>query len=476
MAEKEMAIDQPLVPDSASPSLHRALGVWAATAFVVTNMVGTGIFTVPAFVRSATGNGLAALTIWAVGGLLSLCGAFCYAELATRMPEAGGEYYYVTRTYGRVWGFLSGWISFFVGFSAPIAVASLGAVAYSFRVLGLDPGASILGNSGITQGGVAAALLIAALALFHSTGVRPSGRLQTIIAGAVIGAIVILVIAGFSSGQGDWSGVVQGSEAPEGWWLALIPVSFAYSGWNAAAYLAGEAENPLRTLPRALIGGTLTVTILYLTLNLLFFYALPPEAWEQRNESEMIAIGALAASYLFGSAGSKFVSIIIALAIIGSVSAMTAVGPRVYYAMSRDGLAPAIFSRLGRRSGTPTIATLVQAILAVVLALTGTFGFLLTYVGSALLLFGGLTVASVYIVRRKSVSGSMPYFRVPGYPVTPAIFLALVVALWSYGLKREPEPTIAALATIVAGALVYFIGRSYGWLSDGTDRTSSNEK
>jgi basic amino acid/polyamine antiporter, APA family len=475
MAEKGMTIDQPLAPNSASHGLHRALGVWAATAFVVTNMVGTGIFTVPAFVRTATGNGLAALTVWAAGGLLSLCGAFCYAELATRMPEAGGEYHYVSRTFGRVWGFLSGWISFFVGFSAPIAVASLGAAAYSFKVLGLNPGAPIFGESGITQGGVAAAFLVAVLALFHSTGVRPSGRLQTTIAGLVIGAIVLLVIAGFSTGQGDWSGVTQGSEAPEGWWLALIPVSFAYSGWNAAAYLAGEANNPLRTLPRALIGGTLAVTTLYLALNLLFFYALPPEAWEPKDESDKIAIGALAASYLFGPAGTQVVSIIIALAIIGSVSAMTAVGPRVYYAMSRDGLAPAIFSRLGRR-GAPTVATLVQAILAMLLALTGAFGFLLTYVGSALLLFAGLTVASVYVVRRKSVSGSMPYFRVPGYPVTPAIFMTLVAVVWVYGLKREPEPTIAALATILAGALVYFIGRSYGWLSDGTDRTSSNEK
>jgi basic amino acid/polyamine antiporter, APA family len=467
MAEKEMTIDQPLVPDSAGPGLHRALGVWAATAFVVTNMVGTGIFTVPAFVRTATGNGLAALTVWAVGGLLSLCGALCYAELATRMPEAGGEYHYVTRTYGRLWGFLSGWISFFVGFSAPIAVASLGAAAYSFTVLGLNPGAPILGESGITQGGVAAACLVAVLALFHSSGVRPSGWLQTTIAALVIGAIVILVIAGFSTGQGDWRGVSEGSEeTPAGWWLAMIPVSFAYTGWNAAAYLAGEANNPIRTLPRALIGGTLAVTALYLALNLLFFYALPPEAWDATNESEKIGIGAVAARYLFGPVGEKFVGIIIAMAIIGSVSAMTAVGPRVYYAMSRDGLAPAIFSRLSQRSGAPTVATLVQASLAVLLALTGAFGFLLTYVGSALLLFSGLTVASVYVVRRKSVSGSMPYFRVPGYPVTPAIFLGLVVVVWVYGLRGDPEPTIAALATILAGALVFFIGRSYGWFSE----------
>jgi basic amino acid/polyamine antiporter, APA family len=470
MAEEEMTMDQPLASNPKPLGLHRDLGVWAATAFVVTNMVGTGIFTVPAFVKTTAGNGLAALAVWAVGGLLSLCGALCYAELATRMPEAGGEYHYVTRTYGRLWGFLSGWISFFVGFAAPIAVASLGAAAYSFSVLGMNPGAPILGNSGITQGAVVAAVMVAVLAIFHSSGVRPSGWLQTTIAALVIGAIIVLVIAGISTGQGDWHGVTQGPEAPDGWWLALIPVSFAYSGWNAAAYLAGEAHNPHRTLPRALIGGTLAVTTLYLALNLLFLYALPPEAWDITNESEKIPIGKIAASYLFGPAGAQVVSLIIAMAIIGSVSAMTAVGPRVYFAMSRDGLAPAIFSRLSRRSGAPIIATLVQAILAMILALTGAFGFLLTYVGSALLLFNGLTVASVYIVRRRSTAGSIPHFRVPGYPVTPAIFLALVVVVWVYGLIKEPEPTGAALATVVAGALVFFIGRSYGWISDGTEK------
>lgn len=466
MAEEELTIDQPLASGSRPVELHRDLGVWAATAFVVTNMVGTGIFTVPAFVKTTAGNGLAALAVWAVGGLLSLCGALCYAELATRMPEAGGEYHYVTRTYGRLWGFLSGWISFFVGFAAPIAVASLGAAAYSFSVLGKNPGAPFLGNSVITQGAVAAALLVIVLALFHTSGVRPSGRLQTTIAALVIGAIIVLVVAGVSTGQGDWHGVVQGAETPDGWWLALIPVSFAYSGWNAAAYLAGEAHNPQRTLPRALIGGTLAVTTLYLALNLLFLYALPADAWEMTSESEKIPIGKIAASYLFGPAGAQVVSVIIALAIIGSVSAMTAVGPRVYFAMSRDGLAPSFFSRLGRRSGAPIIATIVQAILAMILALTGAFGFLLTYVGSALLLFNGLTVASIYLVRSKSDSGSTQHFRVPGYPLTPAIFLALVVVVWVYGLRREPEPTIAALLTVVAGALVFFIGRSYGWIKE----------
>ncbi len=286
---------------------------------------------------------MAALGVWIVGAGLALSGALCYAELATRMPEAGGEYQYLNRVYGRLWGFLSGWMSFFVGFSASIAAASLGAVAYASVVFPKwSPSALLAEGWGISQDAMAAAILVAALGIFHSTGVRPSGRLQTIIAALVIGAIALFIIAGIGSGRGHWSGLTQGSEPTGLWWVALIQVSFAYSGWNAAAYLSGEVREPLRTLPRALIGGTLAVALLYLALNILFFYALPADSW-----TPTIAVGNIAAERLFGSVGAKWVSAIIALTIIGSVSAMTAAGPRVYYAMSRDNLAPAALSRPG---------------------------------------------------------------------------------------------------------------------------------
>jgi APA family basic amino acid/polyamine antiporter len=456
MAPVEKQADHP-----AGHGLRRALGVWGAAAFVVTSMVGTGIFTVPAFVRTTTGNGLAALGVWVVGAGLALSGALCYAELATRMPEAGGEYCYLNRVYGRLWGFLSGWMSFFVGFSASIAAAALGAVAYaSILVPTWDPGARVVEGSDITQGAVAAAVLVAALAIFHSTGVRPSGRLQTIIAGLVIGAIVLFIVIGISTGRGNWSGVTAGSKPTGLWWVALIQVSFAYSGWNAAAYLSGEVRNPLRTLPRSLIGGTLAVAALYLALNILFLYALPADAWQPT-----IAVGNTAAQILFGPIGGQVVSAIIALTIIGSVSAMTAAGPRVYYAMSRDKLAPAVFSRLGRHSHAPTIATLAQAIVSVTLALTGKFADLLTYAGSALLLFAGLTVAAVYLVPRERAADAPRTFRVPGYPITPAVFLVLTAVAWVHGLRESPVPTSAALATIVIGIVIYFICRACGWLN-----------
>lgn len=452
-----------LGPQQASQTLRRALGVAGATAFVVTNMVGTGIFTVPAVVRSSTGNGLATLGVWAAGAGLALCGALCYAELATRMPEAGGEYYYLTRTYGRLWGFLSGWISFFVGFSAAIAAAALGGVVYADALLtGWDAQQPLIDGLGITQGAAAAAALIILLTLFHASGVRLSGRLQTGIAAVVVGAILIFIISGLSTGAGDFSRISAGSETTGLWWVALLQVNFAYSGWNAAAYLGGETVNPRRTLPRALIGGTLIVAVLYLLLNMLFLYALPVEDWKPD-----IAVGKLAAERLFGASGATFVTAMITLMIIGSVSSMTAAGPRVYYAMARDGMAPPIFGRLHARNGAPVFALFVQAIIASLLALTGAFGALLVYAGSALLLFAGLAVACVYTARRMDINHHGEYFRVPGYPVTPAIFILLVGVAWIEGLRESPQATGAALATIAFGAVIYFIGRARGWIPDG---------
>jgi APA family basic amino acid/polyamine antiporter len=434
-------------------------------------MVGTGIFTVPAFVRNATGSGLAALAVWMVGAALALAGALCYAELATRMPEAGGEYHYLTRVYGRLWGFLSGWISFVVGFSAAIAAASLGAVAYAAAAVQVwDANEPLVNGLGISQGAAVAAALVATLALLHSTGVRPSGRLQATIAAAVVGAVIVLVVVGVGTGRGDW-GWVAAQTQPKGlWWVALIQVSFAYSGWNAAAYLAGEVTNPRRTLPRALIGGTLAVAVLYIALNLLFFYAVPVDSW-----TPTIAVGSLAAERLFGGGGAQVVSAIIALMILGSVSAMTAAGPRVYYAMANDGLAPSFFARLGRRGKAPAVAIFAQSIVALTLALTGAFEPLLVYVGSSLLLFAGLAVGAVYVVRRNKTLKPGSFFGVPGYPVTPALFLGLVVVTFLQGLRERPVPTGAAIVTVLVGAALYFVGRSRGWLIEqpATERTGS---
>jgi basic amino acid/polyamine antiporter, APA family len=458
--------DKPRQPAEAGAQLRRALSVWGAMAFVITSMIGIGIFTVPSDVRAATGSPIAALGVWVTGAALALFGAFCYAELATRIPRAGGEYQYLSHIYGRPWGFIGGWITLFAGFAAPIAASTIMAVKYfSPLAPGWNPDAPLIGWLGLTQGSAVAALLPLLLALPHSIGVKPSGRLQTTLALMTITAIIVFTVAGISSRHGDWGRVIQGSKATGAWWVALIQVGFAYSGWNAAAYLAGEVTEPRRALPRALIRGTLAVAILYIALNMLYFYAMPADAWKPE-----LPIAQKAAEQLFGLSGGKMVSAIIMVTIVGAISAWTASGPRIYYAMARDGLAPSIFRRLGKRSQAPIIAIFTQAGIASLMALTGAFGKLLLYVGSALMLISALTVAAVYVVRRSEDDDDpKSNFSVPGYPYTPAVYILLVIFSWIQTLQKQPMPAIYAIATIAAGVGVYYLGRARGWIATSSE-------
>jgi APA family basic amino acid/polyamine antiporter len=443
----------------ADDGLLRTLGVVAAGAFVVTNMVGSGIFTLPALVRVTTGGAVASMAVWVAGGLLGVCGALCYAELATRMPDAGGEYRYLERAFGPVWGFLSGWTSFVVGFSAAVAASALGFTAYLDPLVpGWQADARIFAGVEITQGSVLAALLVLGLTLVHSTGVRSSGRFQSALATGVVCAVWLLVLAGFSSGNGSSAGLVSRA-APQGsWWAALLPVSYAYAGWNAAAYMGGEVRNPGRNLPRAIVGGCGFVLLMYLAVNAVFFYAIPEAQWQPT-----IAVGQVAGERLFGRAGALGISAIIALAMFGSVSAMTAVGPRIYYAMARDGLAPAALARLSSTGRVPVRAIVVQGVLASLLALTGAFEALLIYIGSSLLLFNALTIATLFVFRRRD--GAAAPFQTPWFPLPAIIFLVMTLAAWVSGLLATPGPTLAALATLAGGAALYGLGKALGWFT-----------
>ncbi|GMR12683.1 MAG: amino acid permease [Gemmatimonadota bacterium] len=445
--------------------LVRTLGPLAAGAFVVTNMIGSGIFTTPAFVRVATGSAMGSLWVWVAAGLLSVCGALCYSELATHMPRAGGEYRFLTESFGQAWGFLSGWVSFVVGFSAAVAASSLGVMAYLAPLVGgWDPEAPLIAGLGVTQGAAAASALVLVLTMVHCIGVRSSGSLQTLLATFVVGSIGVMVVAGFSSGNGEWSGLIARTEPQSSWWVALIQVSYAYAGWNAAAYIAGEVREPSKNLPKAILGGTLFVMVAYVLINALFFYALPEAEWEPT-----IAVGHLAAERLFGKTGSLAVSGLIALAMFASVSAMTAVGPRIYFAMARDGVAPRFLATLSDKGVVPTLAIAAQGVLAAILALTGAFEILLIYIGSSLLLFNGLTVATLFVVRRRTAtagSHGADLFRTPLHPAPAIIFLSVTIAAWINGLIVAPLPTGAALGTLATGGVVYLAGRRLGWFHE----------
>ena len=283
----------------------------------------------------------------------------------------------------------------------------------------------------------------------------------------VVGSIGTMVLAGFSTGDGSWSGLVARTEPGSNWWVAFLQVTYAYAGWNAAAYIAGEVRDPGRNLPRAILGGTLFVMMVYLLINALFFYALPQPEWEPA-----IAVGQLAAERLFGFRGSLAVTSLIALAMFGSVSAMTAVGPRIYFAMARDGMAPRFLGRISDQGHVPVVAIVAQGILAAVLALTGAFETLLIYIGSSLLLFNGLTVATLFVFRCRAgraaggpESPAGEIFRTPLHPLPALIFLGMTIAAWINGLLGAPLPTGAALVTLAAGAAVYAFGNRRGWFA-----------
>ena len=242
-------------------------------------------------------------------------------------------------------------------------------------------------------------------------------------------------------------------------------MTYAYAGWNAAAYIAGEVRDPSRNLPRAILGGTVFVTTLYLLINALFFYAMPEAEWEPA-----IAVGQLAAERLFGGQGSLPVTSLIALAMFGSVSAMTAVGPRIYFAMARDGVAPRFLGRISGQGQVPAAAIVAQGVLAAALALTGAFETLLIYIGSSLLLFNGLTVVTLFVFRRRAVragvGASKPLgepFRTPLHPLPALVFLGVTIAAWVNGLIGAPVPTGSALATLALGGCVYWLGHRRGW-------------
>jgi APA family basic amino acid/polyamine antiporter len=307
----------------ASEPQDRRLGTTAATALVVANMVGTGIFTTTGFMAANVANPILILVVWAAGGVLALCGASVYGELGAMMPHAGGEYVYLRRAFGPAVGFLSGFVSLVVGFSAPIAAAAYGFGAYLHSAV---PSVPLLG---------AAVGVIVLTTALHMADVVWGGRVQTLLSAYKVLVIVAFVAAAFTVGEGDMAHLVAEPlvVAPSELAVALVLVAFAYSGWNAAAYVAGELRDPGRTLPRSLLLGAGSVALLYLALNVAFFYGAPSAVLAASPED----VGAVAARALFGRAGDLF-ALAIAFALVSSVSAMVLAGPRVYLAMARDGV------------------------------------------------------------------------------------------------------------------------------------------
>ncbi len=431
-----------------APALPRRLGLATATSIVVANMIGTGIFTTTGLMLARVESGGLVLVCWLVGGLVALAGALCYAELATMMPQAGGEYVYLREIYGPRAAFLTGWTSFFVGFSAPIAAGAVACAAYLVSA-GLLPPGWLAEKS-------AALVIVALFTAIHYLGVGLGARVQNLLTGLKLVLLVGLIVAGFALGQGNPELLGAGSELwtrgrPGELGIALLLAMFAYSGWNGATYIAEEVEQPGRTLPRALLAGTLIVMVLYVALNLLFFFAAP-----MASLRGVVPVASVAAEKLFGAGAATWLSGLIALALLSSLSAYILIGPRVYYAMARDGLFFRFAARLHTRWETPAVSIVAQSLCAAVMVLTGTFEQLLTYIGFALGIFPWMAVAGVLILRRRQPERDRPY-RVWGYPLVPLFFLTMMTAILAVAFVNSPKPSLVAIATVLAGLPAYHL-------------------
>jgi APA family basic amino acid/polyamine antiporter len=440
----------------AEEKLERRLGLFPATNIVVANMIGAGIFTTSGLLMSGLNNPVLMIILWTAGGIIALCGALSYGELGAAMPGAGGEYLFLSKLYSPIFGFLSGWVSFIVGFSAPIAASALGFSEYFTRAV---PGLAVwLQNNGILSPvltkKVLAVSVILIFTFIHYRGIKYGARIQNALTLLKILLIVILLTAGFSSGKGDFSNFTEGGNLPSGLagWktagLSLMWIMFAYSGWNASTYLGAEIKNPSRNLPGSLIYGTIIVMILYLGINILYVYGINPEAMKG-----VISIGGLAMGNLFGKSAEVLFSILIAFALFSSLSAFIIIGPRVYYSMAKDGLFFKSAARIHKKFQVPSNSILLQCLIAVILVLSGTFEQVLTYMGFALGIFPVLTVMAIWKLRKNNPDA----LKIKGFPVPQIIYIAAGILILVLSFLERPLESSIALLTVFVGIPIYFI-------------------
>lgn len=449
----------------AEDNLLRKLGLFPATNIVVANMIGAGIFTTSGLLLSGLNNPLLMLGLWLIGGIIALCGALSYGELGAAMPGAGGEYLFLSKLFHPIFGFLSGWVSFIVGFSAPIAASAIGFSEYFCRALPVIP--YWFESSGIMNPAATKTLLsISVILIFtfiHYRGIKSGALIQNILTILKVALIVILLLAGFLSGKGDITNFSTGGSVSSGFaglktiGLSLMWIMFAYSGWNASTYLGAEIKNPTKILPRSLILGTGIVIFIYLSINILYVYAIRPQ--EMKG---VISVGGLAMGNLFGQSADTLFSLLIAFALFSSLSAFIIIGPRVYYSMAKDGLFFKSAARIHPKFLVPSNSIILQCLIAVVLTLSGTFEQVLTYMGFALGLFPILTVTGVFKMRKNNTSS----LRMAGYPFTQILYISTGVLILVLSFLERPAESSIATITVLLGIPAYYIFKKRSNSSD----------
>ncbi|MFI5150295.1 MAG: APC family permease [Bacteroidia bacterium] len=427
------------------------IGLFSATAIVIANMIGTAVWVSIGYQLINLHSGFALILLWIVGGITALLGALCYGEIGAAFTRSGGEYNYLSELYHPAVGFISGFISSTVAFAAPVAAAALALGAYSGEVLtGFDPK-------------ITATFVVVLLTVIHSLSLKSGSRIQNIFTSLKVILILFIIAAGLLSHRSGDTGFMPGHfslmEVLSGAFaINLYFVSYAYSGWNAAAYLSNEIENPQKNLPKALLFGTLIVSFLYILLNIVFLYVAPQNELAVGPPTfKVVQVGFVAANHIFGLAGGKVIALIIAALLISTVSSMIIAGPRVTMVMGEDIHLFRFFS-VKNRNGIPSRAVLFQSAISLFFIFTSTFDEVIQYIGFTLSLFTFMTVLGLFILRARQKNKPVTYsYRTWGYPVTPVLFLILISWMLIYGFIYKPAPSLEGLGTIVLGLIIYFI-------------------
>ena len=456
-----MPASSPTLPRASEPGLDRRLGPFDAAAIVVSNVIGGGIFFVPVIVAQMVPHSSAILWMWLAGGALAFAGAMAYAELSALRPRAGGEYVYLREAFGPLAAFLTGWTSFIAGFSGAIAASALALAAYVGRFVPAaaspDPFFTVplpLLPLVVSPKSIIALATIWILSFVHIRGLGPGRIVQNLLAGLKTSALVAIVAIGFAIGTPHAVNAAPLLVAvpASGMLLALVPIMFTYSGWNAAVYVAEEVRDPGRNVPLALGLGTAAVIVIYVALNALYLHVLTVTELASLPGRLLDVVG----ERLFGAVAGSAIAIFTIVSLSASISAMTLAGPRVYYAMAKDGLFLPAASRVHARYRTPAIAIIAQALWSSVLVLCGTLSQLVSYTGFAVVLFSAVAVACVFVLRWREPDAPRP-FRAWGYPWAPGVFVIAGGAMVINEMIRNGATAIAGVAVIAAGVPIYFL-------------------
>jgi amino acid transporter len=441
-------------PDPWGERLPRRLGLWSAVAVLVGSTIGSGIFRTPASVAERVDDVPLFLLAWVVGGVVAVCGALTYAELAAAFPRSGGIYVFIREAFGPLPAFLFGWAELLIIRPGAYGAIGITASAYALRTFGFDPAASLFGIP-VRGDQALGAVFIVIVAAVNYFGIRKGAVLQNLSTAFKVGVLALLILLGFALGRGvGIEGVLaeRSAVAVSPFLLALVSILWAYDGWADLAFVGGEVKDPARTLPRALIIGTATVVVLYLGANLVYLYLIPIA---QMKQAELVA--ADVASLLIGSAGIIVISAAVAVSTFGTLNGSMMTAPRIFFAMAEDGLFPKAIAKVDERTGTPTAAILLAATLGVIFILIRTFAELADQFIIGIWPFYALAIGAVFVLRRTRPDLPRPY-RTVGYPVVPILFLLASLLLLGNYLVSEPRLFAIDMGVILTGVPVY-----YGW-------------